>query len=531
MMLLHRSSSGTSLTPVAVFMDIGESNTKGARNNLTELRTNYFTTDNNAFIWDDATSNTITPLIPGPQELQPGGAAYLDPAYTNTVGGGGAFIKRWRAINPSAPLYNFVSAQGGGRFSDASSRGRASNYTPTLSDGAYNEMKVSWQAFVSALAADGKTPNIIGCRINLGGNTSGDATETTNFASDFANFVTYLRNDIIGASTKIFIDRVSLQQTGLNGANVTTIRAAQVAYVNANPSVAELLDLDGCQILSAIPDTIHFNAGAHDLIGQRYFAQANGLWHPAKPQAIFSDPQYALRQWKLADGPATWAAGPVLTGTPNTANNTAAAFTQTTAANKPTISTRTLSSGLVAHFAVFDGLLDGSGDYLLGGSPVAINNSGGFIFYAAVKMPALNNGVLYQEANSGNGTPFWGVKSDGSGNACITLRDDANTVPLSLASLGVGAVFDNNWHTLIITYDGNTFTGYKDGVVGSTPQSYTKTPITLNNTALACHYVGGSVSSITAASIGEVGVMTYSSTGLSTLISNLNAYLTREYVS
>lgn len=530
MMLLSRGTRGASLTPVAVFMDIGESNAKGARNNLTELRTNYYTTDNNAFIWDDASTNTLTALVPGPQEQQPGGAAYLDPAYTNTVGGGGAFIKRWRAINPSLPLYNFVSAQGGGRFSDAASRGRAANYTPTLSDGAYNEMKVSWQAFISALAAAGKTPNIIGCRINLGANTAGDATETTNFASDFANFVTYLRNDIIGASTKIFIDRVSLKQTGLNAARVTTIRAAQEAYVTNNSSVAQLLDLDGCDILASIPDTIHFNAGAHDLIGQRYFAQANGLWHPLKPQSVFSDPQYAIRQWKLADGPASWAAGPILSGINNTANNTASAFTSSGTA-RPAISTRTLASGLVANFAVFDGLLDGSGDFMTAGTAACINNSGGFIWYCAVKGSAQNNVALFCEAASASSTPFWAVKSDSSGHACITLRDDSNTVRLSLADLGVGTIFDGSWHTLIITYDGSTFTGYKDGVVGTTPQSYTKTAISVNNSCLGAQYLNSSVSGIGAWSIGEVGAMQYSSTNLSTLISNLNAYLTREYVS
>ena len=114
---------------------------------------------------------------------------------------------------------------------------------------------------------------------------------------------------------------------------------------------------------------------------------------------------------------------------------------------------------------------------------------------------------------------------------CITLRDDASALPLSLSSLGVGTLFDNAWHTFVLTYNGSVFTGYKDGVVGTTPQNYTKTAITVNNVAVGSQKVGGSFSGLFGISCPEIGILSYSATNLATLISDINAYLTREYIA
>lgn len=461
-------------------------------------------------------SGVHTAAANGGHEQQPGGAAYLDTAYMATVGKAYAIAKRYRARNPSKELYFFFSAQGGGRFSDLASRGRAANYNPALGDGAFNEGKVSWNAFVSWLATQGKQPNTLGLDLNLGANSAADATETSNFQSDVTGLISALRsNGIIGANTKVLVDRLGNQLTDTNGTNRPNIRAAQLAVAAADPTKVEVLDTDGVTVVG-VPDNIHWTAQGHALAGQRVDAQIAGLWHPAKPIQAAGDLIYPVRQWQPGEANASTAQMLDLV-------NNGRTFTHPTA---PVLNTRSLASGLIARYATWNG----SSSYSLSGNEGAINRAGGFILYGAINMAAVNNAVVYSEAHDTLANQFWGLKSDAAGNACITIRDDNGVLALSLASLGA-VLFDGTWKTFVLTFDGSTFTIYVNGVAGSSPQTITKGPMTLQNSTIASQKVGGSVAGFAPLNAGEIGIMQYSTTGLAGIVANLHAYLSREWLA
>jgi len=506
------------LTPVDVIAMIGESNTVGARNVLTALPAGYYGADANSKIWDDTTTNAIATLVPGPQEQQPGGAAYLDPAYTNTVGSLGNIAKRYRARNGTKELYAFVSAQGGGRFSDLAGRGRAANYNPALSDGAFNEMKVSWNAFVAALAAAGKTPNVIACRVCLGANSAADATETSNFQSDLTNLIAQMRSQgvVLNSGTKVLIDRLGNQLTDTNGTNRPTIRAAALAIAAGDPTKVEVLDTDGVTVVGGAIDFIHWSSAGHAYMGPKIDAQAAGLWHPTKPIQAAGDAIYPVRQWQPGEANASTAQMIDLVVNGRT-------FTHPTA---PVLNTRTLASGLVARYATWNG----TSSYSLSSNEQAINRAGGFILYGAINMAAVNNAVVYSEAHDSLANQFWGLKSDAAGNACITIRDDNGVLALSLASLGA-VLFNGTWKTFVLTFDGSIFTIYVNGVAGSSPQTITKGPMTLQNSTIGAQKVGGGVSGFAPLNAGEIGIMQYSTTGLAGVVANLHAYLSREWLA
>jgi hypothetical protein len=267
------------LQPVDVAMQIGDSNAIPSNNSAAELPAGYYTTDNNAFIWDrfgvGGDANTIVVLVPGQLEVQPAGGA-------NGIGSAGEFTKHYRADNPSKSIYFFNHGEGNGRFSDASPRGRAANYNPALTDGAYNGMKTSWNAFVAALLAQGKTPNRIGCRISMGGNPTFDNTETANFQSDMTGFLAALVTDgILASSTKIVLERITLRQTGNTVANIPTIQTAIHNLALADPVHREVMSADGYTIAA---DNLHWKAAGFISVGENFYYHCANLWYPQKEQ-------------------------------------------------------------------------------------------------------------------------------------------------------------------------------------------------------------------------------------------------------
>lgn len=517
-----------SLTPVDVVLMIGESNTVGARNAKTELPTGYYATDDNAFIWDDATTDTIVTLIPGPLEQQPGGAAYVDPAFTNTVGACGEFVKHYRADNPSKALYFFVNAQGGGRFSDAASRGRAANYTYNLSDGAYNEMKVSWLAFVAALNAAGKTPNIIVCRINLGGNTAGDATESSNFQTALTNLIAQMRTDMIG-NAKVVIDRYGAIQSGLNQTNVATIKTAIEAIATADSTKVEIMSLLGMPCNAT--DNIHLTAAAQVAVGEQLYYHAAGLWYPQKEMA-YNGGNPCTHEYRPGDlrNTAGNTAFTTTAGNVQTCRNVAGATvnpTQGTDANRPVVSVTNTPNGYPARYATGNG----TSQILISTTVQGFSTASVWGAFGAMSVTATNLDAIFAEASSTDSVPFYEpMKMNGSGDMTALGRNNTagSTIFVNNATLVTGAF--NGTMNFVASYGSATsLTGHVNGTTG-TPQSITRGTVTCDRFALFGLAQLSSPSNDNHWANAKIGILWFTSAQPdATYLSNARAYCQRRW--
>jgi hypothetical protein len=305
-------------------------------------------------------SGVHTAVGNGGHEQQPGGATYVDPTFPAAPGDSGEFNRIYRAVTPSARLDHFAFQRGGGRFSDANGTfGRAVNYTYTLTDGAYNELKTQWAAYTASLAAAGKSPSIQKVFITLGGNTAGDVTESGTFQTDLGNLISQGRTDIWG-NTVVVLNRLSNLQTGTNSTNRATIRTAMQNLIIADPTRMELLDMDGMQCEA---DAVHFKAASHALRGGREAHSTLGLWYPAKPSQQLSDPIYLLRQW-VFNGQLSTIVSSAVSSAPDLRANSAA-MAQATPNTRPATASRSLTNGLTSRYAVWDGTDDSLGSTAL----------------------------------------------------------------------------------------------------------------------------------------------------------------------
>lgn len=466
---------------VDVVMQIGDSNAIPSNNLIGELPTGYYTTDNNAFIWDTAgfggTAGAIATLVPGAMENQPNG----NPVTGTGVGGAGEFVKHYRADNPASPIYFFNYGQGNGRFSDASPRGRAANYVPTLTDGAYNGLKVEWKAFVRALAAIGKVPNRIGCRISMGGNPTFDNTETANFQSDMTGFLAALVNDgILLSSTKIVLERITLRQTGNTVANIPAIQTAIHNLALADPAHREVMSADGYGIET---DNLHWTAAGFIAVGENFYYHCANLWYPQKEQS-YNGGNPVTHEYRPGDLRNTAGATAFTTsgGNLQTAWDCAAGSinpTQATDANRPVVSVTNAPNGYPARYATSDGVND-----ILSANAAFLNTGTNCCFAAFSAGTSAGGRVIVGEARSSSVTPlldFLRPDTPTGLDLMFFIRNDASTNlgPFTIAS----GAFNSVMNAVDVVDTGAQVTGYLNGVAG-TPQSYTRGTITTDRFSL-----------------------------------------------
>lgn len=516
--------------PVCVFAALGDSQTTGIRNSLADfpLRSGsapYYPQDGSAFLWDRqggaGAANRIIPFVAGPLESQPNGPDTTS-GFTNTVGWGGEFLRWWRAAKPTDPVYFFIHQEGGGRFSDAASRGRAANWTPSLTDGAFAACESSWKAFTAALAAQGKYPVVVGAYLSMGANNCQDATETTNFESDMGAWETALRNRLFGDKPKFFYNY--LQQLGaLSGfsANVTSIRTAFRNLVTADPSRRELMNFDGMTPVTF--DNLHYDAASFQEIGEKLAFHALGWWYPLK-EWTFSGGNQAVHLYR----PGALINQPVQTaltgGTVTTALDLAGggyAMTQGTSTKRPVEGEVTLSSGAFARNAASDGTDDilvksgGSGDI----------GARSFGWFSVASGAAVSGKNMYGEGGE-TINPFIAIQSSNvSGDLGVLLRDDAGTV-IGPSALKSGA-FNGTRNALAVYGTVTSITGWVNGTAG-TALNVTRGTMTLTRTAMfGLSYNAGAELNMMAVTISEL--FTTTAVPDATYLTNYQTYCQRRW--
>lgn len=517
----HFPTSTAALTSVPVTIFLGQSWAVWARDNVNELPSTP-ANDGNAKIWVTG-SQTIAPLVYGPRgtggnEQQPT-SVWTDATYPSGIGWLPAYFQETRVNDASTTHYVFGYAYGGAVYADTGPGGRDSNWDPTATGSAYQDMLVEWNAFKAALTLIGKTPSVYLVYCDLGISTGYDSTQSSAFQTAHTAMIAQLRTDVIGTARVIQLRR-SNRLTGSFGA---TVRTAQQNMATADPTKFTLINTDGVQLLQDIPTIADDHPGAASLesFGRRLALEKQSIAYPLQNISEMGSAIYPLRVWRPAGTEATLVSGNVSRAWEN-ANGTAH-LSQATATNQPAATTRTLSNGLVQRFAVFDGVNDG----LKGSSPAGMGNSGGFVFMAAVKMAAGASKAIYGEGNSALGNPFLIIQSqDVSGNLGVVARNNAGTIVN--ASLGVVA-FDNTWRMVVVYFNGTTFTGWVDGTTGSAPLSFTPGTMTLDSASIGAANTDSGLFSFGAASIGEVVIAQYNSSALSAHLTAQRAYFQREH--
>lgn len=496
--------------------------TAGTRYYVVNAATNTFevasTRGGTSIVTTGSQSGTHTAVANAGHEQQPGGAAYLDTAYMSTIGPSYEFIKHYRADNPSSKLYFFISQQGGGRFSDAAGRGRAANYTYNLSNGAYNEMKVSWNSFITALTDDGKTANIKVCRINLGANSSFDATESSNFQTDLTNLISQMRTDMIGSTTKVVLDRYGALQSDVNQTNYATIKTGKHNIALADPTKVEILSLDGMPTVSTLggPDSIHLTAPAHVAVGEALYYHSANLWYPQKEQSYNGGNPVSF-EWRPGDLRNVFDGSNNLQTVFDVSNN-GLSPTQGTSTKRPPISTTAVANGYIARYATGDG----TDDILIkSGNSTLMNGSYGL--FMAVQMAAGANKCVVGEGGA-TINPLTMFRSNASGDLEFQHRNDAGT--LTTVSLVSGAF--NNTMNFVAAWDNTSqVTGRVNGTTG-TAQNYTRGTTTMDKMSLfGLAYNGLSEAQISNAKVGIVWAT--DAVPDSTYLTNAQAYVARRW--
>jgi hypothetical protein len=489
----------------------------------------------NVTIFNNATQTRVAlkygPLSGGGNEQQPANS-FLDSAYQSGIGWDYGVIDELTAsglITSGSPLVIMRHTIGGSMFVSTGAFGVDGDWRKSVGGSAYNDMLANANALKTILNNAGLTPNYVAAISDLGISTASDASAST-YSTDLDTLITNVRNDVIGATCPWYHLRISSKYSART--SYTTVRNAQEAKVS---STFKLVNMDGI-VLEFTPNAATDDHPVAGSMIENYGRQlgmniaaslgATGCDHPMKQLSAAGDAIYPLRVWEPASletynaGTTPWSDYALHAvdrcGT--------ADIVAISAGENPALQKTTLSNGLVRRALVFDG----SNDYLRGGAPAAINNTGGFIFCGAFKMGTAGNKDLYCETRGSSATPIFKICTDASGHLCITLRDDSNTVRLAAADLGVGTAFDGNWHFMAVTYDGsNTFTGYLDGTTGSTPQTYAKTAITVDIASFGADFLAGAGSGFSPLTMSGAVIAQYSATGLAAYIAAKRAYYQR----
>ena len=466
------------LVPVAVAVWAGQSQIGGSRSVKADI-TGYegLATDANCFIWDVPTQAIVT-LVPGSAELQPS-LALMDPAYTDTVGPLGEFDRFFRRDNPSTPLYHFKYAIGGSRFTSAGSLGADANWAAGVSGGAREKMLAQWNNFVTALAAAGKTPVVTWMATDLGYSSGIDSTEATNYQADMTALIAWWRTNMIGSTARLTIARACGTISGF--AFISTIRTAQVNIQAAAPTLIDLLDTDGFELIA---DNVHFSAASHMRHGELLYCHYANRWHPMQDRlngsAIFPTDFYRgadLRNtyigatktgkisvlWDMVRG----RTGPIT-------------FTQTTDLNRPSLATETIG-GLAVRTARFTGSpmrMTRSTGRMAGTTPF------GLCIAARIATPT-GPSCLIGEGLSTNGNGFIQFRTDVDGLFESLSRDSTGVIVTGPTDWSAAAAAGDVMRTYIVGCDaaGNV-TPQSDGTIGAVQATEIDTMGTSNRVSI-----------------------------------------------
>lgn len=463
-------------------------------------------------------SGTHSAVLNGGHAQQPGGAAYVDPDWPASPGDAGE-LGRILRTGMSGRVDHFCNQRGGASFDDTNATfGRAVNYDVAFNDGAADEMLTQWQAYEAALAAEGKQPQPLGVFITLGSNTIIHGPPyIAPFQGKMEALLAWGAANIWG-NAPVYLCRPGLQQSGLDPTNRATIRSQMAAIATADPQVS-LIDMDG---MICTADTVHPDAPSYTIRGGNEALEILGQWYPAKNIQAMGAVHPPLRQWHFNAQTNSIISGQVASTRDRIGN---ASTLVGASGERPAVATRTLTNGLLARYASFDG----TNDNVRGANPVAYNNPGGFILFFAARVPSSNDRVLYSEGNNTDSNPIWGLKTITGGDIAFIVRDNAGTLAGPTA-LGMGGA-DGTWRRFMFTFDEAAVTGYNNGVAGSTPVAHTRGTLTLNNACIGAHNVGGALIHFFNGDIGGLDIMQYSATGLAQTLADIDAYLQRHWVN
>lgn len=455
------ASTSNSLISTRTLFSWGQSNDMGARNSLAELPAGYVVADNNFKIWN-VSDQTIKTLVPGTMELQPG-VSLVDPAYTNTVGPLGEFIKFFRLDNaPSIVVHAFTYVVGGSRFTDAGSLGRNANWNLSLTDGAWNGIKTQWAAYLLAANASGRAPYVVQAQTGLGYNSAENSTEANTYQTDMGGLIAAIRIAMIGNS-KVVIERFSNAVSGFSAR--ATVRAAQAALVTADPSRMEMINTDGYKVGA---DGVHFDAASFMALGEALYFHYSNKWYPEKDIQALGATIYPTAVYRAGD----------LRGSASRmwdSSGNARHLDQADANQQPALVTATLSNGLVVRRKIFDAAGGGSSDCMVASGAFALAQPTGYGCFAAVKATTTSNAILIGEGSNSDVLPL-GVHLMGKAGGALTTiyRDTGDNIPEPL----VFPTLANNAFNGVMNFVGMTDTttsiqGHVNGTAG-TPLSYSR---------------------------------------------------------
>lgn len=496
----------------------------------------------NVQIWNHATQQWVQlvygPLSGGGNEQQPGNS-WLDSAYQNGVGWYWACIEELLyngQLSAGSPLYIFDWTIGGSMWVSTGAFGVDGDWRKSVSGSAYNDMLTSYNAAKAALAAQGKTPNFIASYSDLGISTASDASAST-FATDLATWMSNLRADVIGATCPHYHMLIS-SRYGPSGllprANYTTVRNAEIARNGADP-LFKLFNGDGLalEIISSVQDDHPTAGGIEEVIGRQIAWNILGLDHPLKDHPALSPAIPPIRYWEVGSHEGFKAVNPwaayALQCFDRVGNGD---IVVPSGGSVPTRVKTRLGTG-TDYRTLKELVFNGTSQYLVsGGVPPFLSNASGGILVLAVTCPTGTgaNKDFYTEDDSADaGRTFIRFTTDASGHFCVQARNDANTL-LNTADLGIGVIADSTRHLIVVTWDKTTITAYKDGVVGTTPRSFSGT-CTVNKGTLGALYNNGSPVFFSNMTLGAAGIFGYNSGAFAAWHSSKRSYWQRRFLT
>ncbi|MFL6728108.1 MAG: hypothetical protein ACJ8FS_16575 [Sphingomicrobium sp.] len=496
----------------------------------------------NVKIWNSATQQWVQlvhgPLSGGGNEQQPGNS-WLDSAYQSGVGWYWACIEELLKdgmLSSGTPLRIYDWTKGGTMFVSTGAWGVDGDWRKSISGSCYNDMLVDYNAALAALTAEGLTPNWLASYSDLGISTASDASAST-FSTDLTTWMSNLRADVIGATCP-HLHMLLSSKYGPGGlvprANYATVRSAMVTRAGADP-LFKLFNADGLalEIISSVQDD-HPTAGSiEEVIGRQIAWNILGLEHPLKDIPALSPAIPPIRYWEPGSHEGFKAVNPwaayALQCFDRAGNGD---MVVVSGGSVPTRQKTRLGTG-TDYRTLKELVFNGTSQFLQsGGVPPFLSTAGGATLVLAVSLPVstgANKDFYTEDMTSDGGRTFVRFTTDASGHFCVQARNDANTL-LATADLGIGVIADGNRHLIVVTWDKTTITAYKDGVVGTSPRSFSGT-CTVNKGTLGALYNNGSTTFFSPMTLGAAGIFGYNAGAFSAWHTAKRPYFQRRFLT